>query len=471
MRMGKLKRYVAVFVGVFLSVGYPKAYSSVVPTFNLPFKGEASGGNLILAKTRNRNVAYVSVQTSTGESAESVAQRLADTINAHHAEQNFRGGHYDPHWLWVGGYQVSASGSNLILPGTPENYITSGTEMGLGIPKPPMFLSCSYDKGKNEVALQWINPPDRYDFILVEGYWNDFDEQVTRLLPRESNTFRIERNKIPVDVNDLEFRVISLSDNIPSNAAAIHVSGGGHCQEETYGIPFTGGVAPNWATWSTAEKPDTAAFEQGEKYTNLRQSYNPARTLSTKPFYQVVKTPPSGAAHGVYRKFLSLTPGHTYRIIACISTLEMDSVKGDWAFSLHGTHNGAERKDLTIQQLSGLAALPDGRRGPQAGRIAYYHRGKTTKANHEIVFSGDKAASEVEDASHITLPADANTITVWVRFTCSDTNGKVGFSGIKLEDITASGNVKSPEQIMLEEHQEEAGFLTGIERMLRKESP
>jgi hypothetical protein len=274
--------------------------------------------------------------------------------------------------------------------------------------------------------------------------------------------------KVPMDINDLDVWLVGFRNNIPSNAAAIHISCGGYCQEETYGIPFTSGVAPNWAPWSSIVKPDKTAFEQAEKLSYSRIG-SPSKALLTKPYFQVIKAPPQGVVHGLYRKFLGLTPGHTYRLTACLTTLEMDSVKGDWSLSLCASHNGREGKDLTTEQLAGLAALPDGNRGPQAGRIEYYGPGKTTKGDFALTFSGDKTAGGLQ-SSHITLPPDANTITVWVRFSCSDPNGKIGFSGVKIEDISAIRNIKSPEQIILEENQQEDELLKWQESALRERS-
>jgi hypothetical protein len=459
----RFSMYIIIIV-VVLSFGYQKAYNSGgrFPTWELSFKDTASGGTLILAKTRNRSVKYVSIQTSNGELANSVTQRIADVINEHNFRQTQRV-QYDPHWLWVGGFQAKASGSTLILPLGPSSYILCGTETGLGIPKPPLFLSCSYHENDNNVVLRWINPPEKYDFILVKGYWTDFDKMVTKRISGTSTRFVIETGK-GINIDDLDFRVIGFRDNIPSNAAAIHVCR--YSQEELYGIPFTNGVAPNWASWSTSEKIEKTSFEQGQKDSFVRFG-TPAKAFLTKPFYQIIKAPSQGAAHGVYRKFLGLSPGHIYRLTACLNTLDMDSVKGDWSFSLCATNNGPEGKDLTDQQLAGLAALPNGRSGPQAGRIASYSHSKTTKGDFSIVFSDANSAAGPQ-SSHITLPAGADTITVWVRFICSDPEGKISFSGVKLEDISANPNPKSMEQIKEQEFKEEANLIRWIERASRR---
>jgi hypothetical protein len=349
------------------------------------------------------------------------------------------------------------------------DYALAGTETGLGIPKPPVSLSCSYDAEKDEVVLRWTNPAGGYELIWINIDWTSFEHELIRRVPGTSTSFIIDRKKIPVDVNDMDLRVIGFRNNIPSNVAVIHVSG--HSQEELYGIPYTNGIAPNWTAWSSAAETDRDVFEQAEKYPNMQGGYNAALGLLTKPFYQVIKAPRGGGAHGIYRKFLGLTPGHTYRLTACLTTLDMDSVKGNWSVSLCAAPGAPDGKDLTVQQLAGSAPLPDRRSGLEAGRIASYGPGNTTRGAYELVFSGENGGSPEQTSSNITLPAGVDTITVWVRFRCSDPTGKVGFSGVKLEDISAISNPKSPEQIMQEENEHEMRLMKWIERNLREESP
>jgi len=463
----RLNLWIMLGVAAILIIGYPypktRGARSRVATWDLTFKDSASGGLLVLANTRNRTVKYVSIQTSPGESAESVVRRLAETINWN-ISRDTRELRYDRHILWKGGFRVIAEQNTLTLPSGPHNYALAGTETGLGIPQPPQSLSCSYDKENDQILLRWLNPPGGYDFILVSGYWTDFDRRITRRVPGTSTHFTIDRTKMPVNIEDMDFRIFGFRDNVPSNTAAIHVSG--HSQAELYGIPFTNKIAPNWTAWSTAAKIDRAALEQGEKYPNMR-GYNPARALLTKPFYQVIKAATQGAKHGVCRKFLGLTPGHTYRITACLSTLEMDSIKGDWSLSLCAMHNGTDGKDLTVRQLAGLDALPDRSSGAKAGRIAFYNKDNTTKRVYAIVVSGDNGAGGSQ-SSNITLPAGVDTITVWIRFHCANPKGKVGFSGVKLEDISAIKKPKSPAEILDEENAWEVKLLKWIEKAPRE---
>jgi hypothetical protein len=102
--------------------------------------------------------------------------------------------------------------------------------------------------------------------------------------------------------------------------------------------------------------------------------------------------------------------------------MEMDPAKDDWSFSMHAIADRKGTGKLTESQMAGIAALPDGKTGPEAGRIAYYGPGITTRGEY-VMHSDD-----------ITLQQDSNSITVWLRHTGKGTSG-VGFDWIRLEDL------------------------------------
>lgn len=60
---------------------------------------------------------------------------------------------------------------------------------------------------------------------------------------------------------------------------------------------------------------------------------------------------------------------------------------------------------------------------------------------------------------------------MWVRSICSDLAGKVGFSGVKIEDITASEKVPTLLQIIDIDRQAELDLIRQEERALRKNLP
>lgn len=451
----------------------------------IPFKGNATGGTLVIGYVPDPHVVHftsVSINTSAGESAESVVSRLARAVVFSEGIFGKTAANPDVE------LSRTALGSTLSIVGSIQKFLLAGSETGLGIPKPPHSLSCSYNKSAGTIEVKWVNPQGdcQYDSVYFKWRYRDVRWRDTPLqgggdiLPGPPNRYTIQIPAEVAEVGDLdldvwlkglrhetpvvEFHSPLGKNSIPSNVAAIHLTSNGYCQEETYGIPFFAGVAPNWTAWSTAAKVDKTAFEQGDKYAGVRL-YEPVKALSTKPFYQIIKAPQTGVVHGIYRKFLGLTPGHTYRLTVCLTTLDMDSAKGDWSLSLCAAHNGSNGNDLTVRQLAGSDALPDGRSGQQAGRIAFYGK-STTKGGYAIVSSGNGAAA-VPQSSNITLPAGVDTITVWVRFHCSDPKGKVGFSGVKLEDISAIKKPKSPAEILDEENAWEVKLLKWIEKASR----
>jgi hypothetical protein len=248
----------------------------------------------------------------------------------------------------------------------------------------------------------------------------------------------------------------------------MHLTYNLYCQEEVYGIPFAAGIAPNWQAWGTAEKLQNSAFEQGMRYGEIL-SNKPFRTLLTLPYYQIINSPDKGDTHGIYRKFLGLRPGHTYRLTACVSTLEMNSMKEDWSFSIHAAPT---QGDLTAQQMAGRDPLPYPGSPSKDWMMAYYDPNQTTLGFDFAITNYTRIRKDVlnssqsmpEDANqvvvpNITLPSDVNEITVWTRFQCDDPAGKVGFSGLRLEDITSMENVMSPGEMIKLEYQREQEFL------------
>jgi hypothetical protein len=232
-----------------------------------------------------------------------------------------------------------------------------------------------------------------------------------------------------------------------------------------YGIPFTDNVAPNWKAWTSAEKVEKSSFECTEKYPDMRNSVD-VETLLTTPFYQALGATAGGVTHGIYRKFLGLTPGHTYRLAACVSTLDMDSVTSPWSFSICATPNRSGDPDLTPEQMSGGDALPN---GPTPAYVASFSPGRTTKGQFSFLFTGERN-EKGEEVGHITLPPATDSITVWLRFSCSEAQGKVAFSGVMLEDVTANPNVMSSDEVRRRAYQAEERLMRGIAEQLKRAS-
>ncbi len=391
----------------FILLGLSKG-KSFIETNEVSLKGSAKGGILVLIDVFGKNCRYVSIKTEKGESAELIAMRLANIINDSNPFE------------WVGDSEdIIAKEGTLTLWGKKGSYAFGGTEKGLGIPEPPTSLSSTYDANNHRAILNWNNPASDFDEIsvFISGYpefsWNIIfgtDEQYV-------HKFKQQKFK------SADFRVIGFKNGVPSSPAAIHLTG--NTQQELFGIPFTDGVAPNWKAWSLNARPNKEFTKShiNEKLTaGKNRRFNPIKEASQKPFKQVLNTPAGGGTVGIYRKFLGLTAGNTYRLSARLSTLGMDPDDKDWAFSLHAAPDKPDKKELSSNQMAGLTALPNDQIGPQAGRLKTLDHQELTKGQYK------------EYSSNITLPADSNSITVWLRLN-STSAAEVGFDWIKLEDL------------------------------------
>jgi len=398
------------------------------------FTGEASGGTLIMWDNLGRNARFVAVETIAGESAETAIERLAEKINE-----------TDPFdWEFPKGKKlVTSSGGELrgILGGCGD-YMFAGTETGLGIPQPPHSLTANYDPNLKKIALKWINPPGGYDSVRIRINWSNYDHTGGDGIPGNSESYDINLARIPVDMGDLDILVVGVRNDIPSSAAAIHINN--NIQEELYGIPFTGGLAPNWQSWSLDANESKINLEMGirnELTTAKDRPYNSVKTAETKPFYQVVNTGTKGGTGGVYRKFIGLTPGHTYRVKARVATLGEPNEK-NWSVSLHAAPNGPDGHNLSPGQMAGLDALPAlspvkgpaGGKGLAAGRMALYDSSLTTKGRFVEISTGKTVQGR--EITDITLPQGVDSITVWVRC-ASSTALSAAIDWISLEDLSA----------------------------------
>jgi hypothetical protein len=85
--------------------------------------------------------------------------------------------------------------------------------------------------------------------------------------------------------------------------------------------------------------------------------------------------------------------------------------------------------------MAGLDALPDGNKGPAAGRIALYDSPLATEGQF-VEISTDKAkAVQGREITDITLPQRIDSITVWVRCTSSAALS-AAVDWISLEDLS-----------------------------------
>jgi hypothetical protein len=387
---------------------------------NIPFVGQASGGTLILADTLGRNARFVAIETSRGESAESVVKRLAKAIN----EQ-------DP-FEWQHHTVTSSGGTLMTLIGSVINYITAGTELDLGIPMPPTSVTCNYDHN-GRVVIRWKNPPGGYDSVRVLTNHTNYNHTSGALLAGDVEAYEINLNVTQPEpelnearkkmIADLDIWVSGVRGDIPSNAAAMHVSY--NVQEERYGIPFSNNTSPNWTAWSLNPR-DVEHVGAGVRdrltATKNNRFYNNVDAADQKPFYQILK-PHRGGPAGITRSFLGLTPGHKYRVTVRMNTYGVDAKSTNWAYSFHAVCTGAEDRPLSPQQMVGQKPLPSRAKGFEESRIVQYDDKKRTKSAYN------------ESVKELVVPESADAITVWLTFRSARPDDYVTMDYIKLEDL------------------------------------
>lgn len=413
----------------------------------LTLSGKAGGGTLALVAPVSFGAAYVTIETVPGEEAASVVRRLAraanesseflaqlEKIRASRPKPLAGSGKFSvPEGLSLP-TKFSASGSYLGLPigliGGP--LLVAGTERGLeGILAPPTCLSATYDEKQNEVRLNWVNPsPNAYELIavyceglMVGGLYAGRSGWVVGGSALKRACERVGRN--PAD--GFSFRVVGYA-GAPSNAGSIHVKA--RVQEELASLPFTSGVAPNWIAWEEETGSQGIRLEQRTK-PGMERNYA-FDAGAGKPIYQHIGGSGAEAAVGVWRRFLGLTPGHTYKVSVRVNTFSMDASNGDWDFSVHACHDGSGGAPLTLEQFAGRAALPDGTSGKGAGQIACFGPAQTSHGSWLCVSTDGPASGKV--VGNIKLPPQVSSITVWLRYRGS--TGGVGMDWSALEDVS-----------------------------------
>jgi hypothetical protein len=380
--------------------------------------GTAVGGVVSLGQMNATFPYFASIQTTQGESAESVLKQLAAVINES-----------DPFCVWSNRYVTRShdrgssglaavvEGTELIMP-NGRRYIFSGTDRGFNIPKPAMSVSATYDPHEKLIMLSWINPSDQYDEIDAGGL----------ILPAGTTSCTYDRAGMSAnDIIPEWLGVVLRRGKTYSPPASILL--GENSQQELGSFPFYMGVAPNWCAWSDRSDSDGIKFEQGVKSEVDLRGF--VTKPDEKPFYQILKTTRGDVQGGIWRRFLGLVPHHTYKVHVRLNTLAMDASTNDWAFSLHAAYDNPGGTGLTTNQLAGAAALPDGSSGPSAGRVALYSPGTTTQERW-VERSTDEPGGSLKK---ITLPKNVVSITVWLRHNAVNSTG-VGMDWIKLEDIT-----------------------------------
>ncbi len=382
----------------------------------IKLQGVSSGGTLTLTRTPNGNYPYVCITNISGETAPSAIKRLALKLSK-----------CEPCADWWGGDPVVRVNDNMLtLYGSYHcgQWLFGGTEKGLGIPLPPLSTSCSYSN--DNLILKWENPSGGYDSVTIVC----LGVMVGNLSgDTESFTHKKIYQGFPDPEKNFTYFVVGCKERVPSNGAGVRLIN--HTiQESPMNVPFTCGVAPGFKKWQYNTDESSIVFKQGN-----RPGVGPNRDMKKckgKGFYQIIEGNGTFTG-GVIRKFIGLSPGHTYKISAFINTGK--AFKGNWSFSFHASYNSAIEKDLSVEQLAGMAKLPNGSTGFNAGQIAKYDSSAITK--HEWILRTTDQEGPGKIIKNITLPKDAGkSITIWFRYTGKNMpSNSVDIHSVSIEDL------------------------------------
>ncbi|HNT36786.1 MAG TPA: hypothetical protein PKH07_17490, partial [bacterium] len=408
-----------------------------------PFGGTALGGQLLLVNSSGSSPLFVAIPTFEGEGASEVLERLCSMVNEKDPFGWFEGSHFSgapPYLEPVDG--------GLSLTGFLGEYFLAGTELGLNIPKPPTSVSAVYDPHSNCVSVMWDNPSGDKPYDGVSLIINGS----VMTVPRPVSRYDIDLNVSRSDPSAFSIWVVGLVRDASSGAGGILNEDGSGClyvgipsgaggimlrnntQEEIADLPFVGGVAPNWTDWGNGD----VILEEGTKSTHyddaIRRPPPRIKKPEDKTRFQMLRSDSSGAVGGAYRRFLGLTPGHTYRLTMRLSTLKAAET-GDCALSAHAIADSSKSALLSFAQMEGSESLPDGREGQKAARFALLNRQHLTNGVWTEVGTAVTPKDAELETRDITLPESGDCIFVWLRLAGSCPTG-VGMDWIKLEDIS-----------------------------------
>jgi hypothetical protein len=402
--------WISLGLGALLLLAHTNCTEAARRKEDIALWGQANGGTLELLFLRGHYEMSVAVETRPGEDAESVVGKLRDAVNR--SEE-----------MMAWGITATAEQNTLVVTYPKCCLALRGTENGLGIPDPPQDLACFLDAESRTIHLTWANPPGQdYDALLAarDGTLEVFE------VPGDSvagtDYVRFDTGSIAAR---RDYTLIGRKNDTPSDCVRCTVQ---ICQEieDLLEGDCVDGVAPGWNSWQRNSGTAMVSFECGPEAGDRQSDFDKVG----EPGFQIIRG--AGDKHnpfegGVWRKFTGLIPGHRYRIQAYLQMRFGVPEGGDWYFSLHGAHNGVTGDDLSVDQLAGLTALPDGSRGSTAGQIS---RMDPVLGVHYGVFSSDLETLPGKNIGDISLPEGVTSLTVWVKH-----GGNIASPGVVLDYV------------------------------------
>jgi hypothetical protein len=417
-----------------LTVGvWQHAQSDGAGTFQqeIFFLREASGGVLVVGAPCGPTPRSLVIATGPAESPESVVRNVAQVINASQWPLCLHGSSVDV---------AEADGNRLTT--RASILFTAGTETGLGIPPPPVFLTADCDVDKGELRLSWENGGkyERVDLWMSAYVLDHVDGGVTshifpleRLLTsravssyfEQSGHFlcRLTTTIVAKDrLSNDSFQALSL----PSGLAEVEVRPSS--MAEVYRSPFTGGVAPNWRSWHDTSQ-NAPVFRQETRWDPNEGSHRDVRRPQDAPYYQVIEAQKGVVDGGLYRKFLGLTPGKRYKLNMRLQPTR-EGPGEDALLTVNALCAPSNAGSLTAQQMTAQAVLSAAPGGSQFKQEVPFQRNSSRRW-----LQLDKLKDVEPDAHTVTMPEGCDTLHVWLRLQSNGAHATVGMDWVELSKV------------------------------------
>jgi hypothetical protein len=242
---------------------------------------------------------------------------------------------------------------------------------------------------------------------------------------------------------EFDVRVIGYRKGVPSNYAAALVEE--NTMQELFDVPFSCGLAPNWnhldgKAWRTVPGVAEGTHDEVTRGGNLLVGKTLGMGSSigepvAPKYFQLLGSAPGRLRSGVYRCFIGLNPGHTYRLSFRASTLGMDEEEGPWSFTIWAAAFSGE-----VTYDEDFEWLVDGSFAAQADKVGdkveliHYDNGKTTNGKWMQTSTGSDESTVPSD---LLVPTGSDSIVMWAYFKADRPTPGVGFDLVSIEDLGA----------------------------------
>jgi hypothetical protein len=315
----------------------------------------------------------------------------------------------------------------------------AGTEAGLNIPAPPVFLSGWYDKAADSFQIQWQNQGD-YAMVALKALPSTMRGRSSFNVLGETEVAGLSRRfRVEADT-DVRVAVYVAAMNVTVPSAPCHMRISMWSQKDEFWFPFYLGVAPNWLPLSQSGTA-SVRLSEGKKDPEFDPNKFAFREVVRRGvYYQRLATDKADSAGGTYRRFFGLHPEHRYRISTKLNTMKANEEHGFWR--LAALVGGGDFDALCEDPSALYEAVRGGKDTLDAiglSTVASVGSDDGTTGGRWKSF----ATTDGNGASEgFLMPEGESTLSVFVVLV-ADTPVDVGFEGLTVEDLTCQAQLSS----------------------------